>query len=108
VKAIQAAARLVAARSRPAAMPTWLDAGPGRNWQSATSRRSSRRRASAALHELGAEISEMRDRTAEGGEAEPQENAEDLEPCPQARRRRRREAARPWSWAGVRDPAARG
>ena len=38
VKAVQAAsAPRKPARDRPMAKPTWLEAGPGRNWQSATS-----------------------------------------------------------------------
>ena len=37
VKPVQAAkAPAYPARESPMAMPTWLDAGPGRNWQSAT------------------------------------------------------------------------
>ena len=40
----------------------------------------------AALDELGAKIAEMRDRTAKGGEAEPEKNAKDL--ADNARRRR--------------------
>ena len=37
VKAVQAAsAPGYPARSKPMAIPTWLEAGPGRNWQSAT------------------------------------------------------------------------
>jgi len=37
VKAVQAASAPSApARRSPSAKPTWLEAGPGRNWQSAT------------------------------------------------------------------------
>ena len=55
------------ARVRPMAKPTWLDAGPGRNWASAT--RSAKARSSSQprrVDEFAAEIAEMGDRPAEG------------------------------------------
>ena len=61
------------------AKPTWLEAGPGRNWASAT--RSAKARSdepAAPRDELGAEIAEMGDRPAERREAELEEGEEDL------------------------------
>jgi hypothetical protein len=62
------------------AMPIWVLAGPGRDWLRGNE-------VSVAclvdpaptLDVLSAEVAEVRDRSAEGRQAEPQRNTEDLE-----------------------------
>ncbi len=67
------------ARKMPMLIPTWLDAGPGRNWQSATmSAKAAFVEPFAALDEFGAVIAEMGDRPAEARQPEAQKDAKHL------------------------------
>jgi hypothetical protein len=64
---------------RPIENPTWLDAGPGRNWQSAT--RSTKACSSSQrlrTTKFLAKISDMRDRTAETAHAELGKDPQDF------------------------------
>ena len=55
-------------------MPSWLDAGPGMNWQG----EANFGHPAAAFDELGAEVADMGNRAAKRGAAEAEEDQEDI------------------------------
>ena len=67
------------ARSSPSAKPTWLLAGPGSDCARATiSAKLSSAAPAAALDELGVEVAQMRDGSAEGDAAQTQKGRENF------------------------------